>query len=253
MLSHVPTSKGHDEAVNIVVDAGITIHPRALQICFLVWIVAGFSIKPFGFLLLLIISMGIGLLILRVMQRVLKTSLLTLVPLTIMLITLHVSAWYADPRGSILTSIYAAVTFSAHIAIVVFSSIMLFTAIPIDVTLNSLEDIGLPLSISYMLLSTIQLLPSMTSRVHAIRQSQEARGMTLRGSLPNRLKALVSLLGPLTLSLLELSEDKALVLEMKGYGKTKRTHITATRWRQRDWWWIIGSTTTAIAVVIVGA
>ena len=228
------------------------LHPGALAFSFLAWTIAGFIVPSFNLLLCLLGFIWVGFFVLRIVRKVLKPIALTLGPLTIMLIMIHVAAWYAHPESSLWIAVLAALHFVTHIAIIVSGAMALLVAVPIDVTLSSLEDLGLPVSVTYILLATIQLLPSMASRVQAIRQAQEARGLKLRGSVANRLKALLALLGPMTFSLLELSESKALGLEMRGYGKGRRTHLLKAQWHYKDWWWSCSSIVIAAGVVMVG-
>ena len=80
----------------------------------------------------------------------------------------------------------------------------------------ALTEVGLPRSIGYILLVSLQIVPSMTARATAIQEAQRSRGLeTERGLL--RLRGIVPLIGPLVVGALVDVEQRAMALESRAY------------------------------------
>ncbi|MDM8214102.1 energy-coupling factor transporter transmembrane component T [Enterococcus hirae] len=92
----------------------------------------------------------------------------------------------------------------------------------------SLEEIGLPKTISYVLIATLLLIPQAVRRSKIIMEAQYARGITTSGSLWKRFKMFLPLILPFVLDMLIATEDHALALEARGFSaKVKKTHLDA--------------------------
>lgn len=85
-----------------------------------------------------------------------------------------------------------------------------------------LEEVGLPPSFCYVVLAALSLAPGMARRLEEVRCAQAARGLYLGGSALARLKSLVPLLGPALLSVLAETEQRAMALEARGFGASRR-------------------------------
>jgi energy-coupling factor transport system permease protein len=95
----------------------------------------------------------------------------------------------------------------------------------------ALTERGLPRSIGYILLVSLQIVPTMSARATAILEAQRSRGLeTERGLL--RARALVPLLGPLVVGALVDVEQRAMALESRAYNapgpKTSLRQLTDT-------------------------
>jgi energy-coupling factor transporter transmembrane protein EcfT len=101
-----------------------------------------------------------------------------------------------------------------------------------DLTL-ALEKAGSPSVVSYVVLSTLQMIPQMKKRSEVIMNAQQARGIETKGSLKIRARAFFPMLGPLILSSFSSTEERALTLEARGFSApVKKSHlhdITDTR------------------------
>ncbi|HNP74445.1 MAG TPA: energy-coupling factor transporter transmembrane component T [Kouleothrix sp.] len=80
----------------------------------------------------------------------------------------------------------------------------------------ALTQRGLPRSIGYILLVSVQIVPDMSARATAILEAQRSRGLeTQRGFF--RVRGIVPLIGPLVVGALVDVEERAMALESRAY------------------------------------
>ncbi len=96
------------------------------------------------------------------------------------------------------------------------SVLFLFTTLADDL-LESLITRGASYRISFVVLSAVQLVPRMGSRAAAILEAQQARGLSLQGSLLRRIRALVPLITPVLLGSLVDARERTFALEARGF------------------------------------
>ncbi len=101
----------------------------------------------------------------------------------------------------------------AFLALVTF----LFTTLADDL-LESLVSRGVGNRIAFVVLSAVQMVPRMQARAGAILDSQQARGLAVSGSLRQRVRALVPLIGPVLLGSLIDVRERTFALEARGFG-----------------------------------
>ena len=90
----------------------------------------------------------------------------------------------------------------------------------------ALEKKGLSSKASYVVLSTLQMVPVLKKRSEVIMNAQRARGVETEGNLLVRAKVFVPTLVPLVLSAIQGTEERALTLEARGFSvETKSTHL----------------------------
>ena len=93
--------------------------------------------------------------------------------------------------------------------------LLLRTTHPADLV-YALTERGLPRSIGYILLVTLQIIPDMSARATAILEAQRSRGLeTQRGFF--RFRGLVPLISPLVVGALVDVEERAMALESRAY------------------------------------
>lgn len=93
--------------------------------------------------------------------------------------------------------------------------LVLRTTHPADLV-YALTERGLPRSIGYILLVSLQIVPDMTARATAILEAQRSRGLeTERGLF--RFAGIIPLLGPLVVGALVDVEERAMALESRAY------------------------------------
>jgi energy-coupling factor transport system permease protein len=103
--------------------------------------------------------------------------------------------------------------------------LLLLTTRP-DLLMGDLERRGLPPRLAYVLLASLNLVPTMLRRAGEILEAQTSRGMPLGQGLSGRARALLPMSGPLLLGAVSEVEERALALEARGFGAENR----------RTWW-----------------
>lgn len=128
--------------------------------------------------------------------------------------------------------------------------LVLQTTHPADLV-HALTQRGLPRSIGYILLVSLQIVPDMLARAQAILDAQRARGLQTEGGL-RRIRALVPLVGPLVVGALLDVEERALAIESRAYmtpgPKTYLRQVVDTP-RQRVFRWLL---LPALVGVVIG-
>ena len=81
-----------------------------------------------------------------------------------------------------------------------------------------LDGIGLPPQISYVLLNSVRIIPDLVERSRSIKDSQRSRGIRIDGGTIDQLKATLPTLGPLVLSSVQGVEERAIAMEVRGFG-----------------------------------
>ena len=94
---------------------------------------------------------------------------------------------------------------------------LLFTTLADD-ALEALIARGASHRIAFVVLSAVQMVPRMQARAGDILEAQQARGLSLEGSLLRRVRALVPLIGPVMLGSLVDVRERTFALEARGFG-----------------------------------
>ena len=81
----------------------------------------------------------------------------------------------------------------------------------------ALSKTGVSYEVSFIILSTLQMIPDLSARAKTIQDSQKSRGIEVEGNLLVRARALMPMLGPLILSSIADAEEKSLALESRGF------------------------------------
>ncbi len=97
-----------------------------------------------------------------------------------------------------------------------------------DDLMISLEERGIPNSITYIILSTIQLVPGLQARSGKIRDAQRARGLETEGNFLQRIKALMPLIEPLVLGSIIDVDERAIALEARGFSSERQKTFLRT-------------------------
>lgn len=93
--------------------------------------------------------------------------------------------------------------------------LLLKTTHPADLVF-ALTGLGLPRSIGYVLLVSLQIVPDMSARATAILEAQRARGLETQRGL-SRVRAVVPLMGPLVVGALSDVEERAMAIESRAF------------------------------------
>lgn len=160
-----------------------------------------------------------------VARPLLSITLRVLLPITISLFLIQ-GVLFPPQDATTLASIgplrltregllFAFVTATRLLAISTAVVLVLLTTHPADLA-QSLTQLGLPRTIGYVLLVTLQIAPDMSARASGILEAQQSRGLEAgRGIM--RLRALPSLVGPLVVGALADVEERAMAIESRAF------------------------------------
>lgn len=110
-----------------------------------------------------------------------------------------------------------AMTSTGRILAVVGSLLLLALATRPDALMISLTQRGAPASLSYIVLTTIQVVPRFQTKAATILDAQRSRGLETEGSIAKRGRALLPLVGPLIIGSLVEVEERAIALEARAF------------------------------------
>jgi len=106
--------------------------------------------------------------------------------------------------------------------ILVMSGFILFamTTRP-DTLMISLKQVGVPSSLAYIIVTTLQIIPRFQSKAFTILDAQRSRGLETEGNIFRRARAVVPIILPLVLSSLVEVEERAIAIEARGFNSKK--------------------------------
>ncbi|MFD6443187.1 energy-coupling factor transporter transmembrane component T, partial [Peribacillus sp. NPDC060186] len=94
----------------------------------------------------------------------------------------------------------------------------------------ALEKLGTPQSTSYIILASFQSIIDLGDRAKLIMDSQRARGIETEGSILQRVKAFMPIMGPLVLGAITSTEEKAIAMDARAFfAPAKNTHMSELR------------------------
>lgn len=107
--------------------------------------------------------------------------------------------------------------------LLVMSAFILFamTTRP-DTLMISLKQVGVPSSLAYIIVTTLQIIPRFQSKGATILDAQRSRGLETEGNLFVRARAVVPVVLPLVLSSLVEVEERAIAIEARGFNSSRK-------------------------------
>ena len=90
-----------------------------------------------------------------------------------------------------------------------------------DTLMISLKQVGVPSSLAYIIVTTLQIIPRFQSKASTILDAQRSRGLETEGNLFVRARALVPIVLPLVLGSLVDVEERAIAIEARGFNSSK--------------------------------
>ncbi len=134
---------------------------------------------------------------------------------------------------------------------ILYSSLLTLVTSPLEIA-DALETLLKPLKrlrvpvhdLAMMVSIAIRFIPTIIEEAERIRKAQQVRGVSYRGSLPRRIRALIPLVIPLFMSTMQRAEELAVSMEARCYDRQARRtmyHRLAWRWQE-----------TAIAILGLG-
>lgn len=91
-----------------------------------------------------------------------------------------------------------------------------------DMLMISLKQMGAPSSLAYIIVTTLQIIPSFQRKAATILDAQRSRGMETEGNIFVRSRALVPVVLPLVLGSLVEVEERAIAIEARGFNSSKK-------------------------------
>ncbi len=129
--------------------------------------------------------------------------------------------------------------------------LMFFETTELEDLMISLQEIGVSHVHSYIILSTLQMIPEFFSKSKIIMQAQRARGIETEGNLFIRTKAFFPTLTPLIISSINDIEDKVVTMEARAFSvDVKKTHLKELKTSTKDYVVIALSIIALIAFII---
>lgn len=129
-----------------------------------------------------------------------------------------------------------ATTITGRLLAIMGSFLLFSLGTPPDDLMISLEERGVPNSVTYIILSTIQLVPGLQVRAGKIRDAQRARGLETEGNIFQRMRSMLPLVEPLVLGSIIDVDERAIALEARGFSSdTQKTFFRTVedrRWEQ---------------------
>ena len=216
-------------------------------------------LSPLALFLVVLLLAYIG----GIMGSFLRPVLLGLLPIVVSLFVIQ-GILFPPPGATplqlgpiTLTREGLALAFLISTRLLTFTSailLLLRTTHPADLVF-ALTERGMPRSIGYILLVTLQIAPDMISRATAIMEAQRSRGLETQGGL-RPVRALVPLVGPLVVGALVDVEERAMAIESRAYTapgpKTSLRELVDTTSQRITRWLMLLGIVALIAARLIG-
>lgn len=126
-------------------------------------------------------------------------------------------------------------------------AVLVLTTKPSELV-DELEKKGFSPRFGYIITSVFQIIPQMMGTMNTIMDAQRSRGLETEGNLRTRAKAFLPLISPVVMSSLINTRERAIALEVRGFGAdTKKTWL-ADRPRHRG-----DREATVLFLLLIGA
>jgi energy-coupling factor transport system permease protein len=141
---------------------------------------------------------------------------------------------------------------ATRILVMVSSFLLLLLTTHPSTLMNDLSRRGVPPALSYIITSTLQILPVMRAKANTILDAQRSRGLDTHGNLIKRTKSLLPLVGPLIFGSLVDVEERAIAIEARGFNlpgrKTSLVEITDSRAQAWFRWFLLALILLALGI-----
>ena len=125
------------------------------------------------------------------------------------------------PLSVELETVYRAFLITSRIFLMISAfTFLLLTTHPSEL-MTDLTRRGLPPQFSYVLISTLQILPQMQAKAQTIIAAQRSRGLDTQSTFLKRVGSLAPLVGPLVFGSLVEVEERAIAIEARGFTSTR--------------------------------
>jgi energy-coupling factor transport system permease protein len=163
----------------------------------------------------------------RVLRPLLGGSIKAVLPFAISLFLIQGFFWtegtavlQLGPLSLKREGLLFAAASAGRILIIVSSFLLVTLTTRPDALMIALSQAGVPSSVAYIILSTIQIIPRFQSKANTILDAQQSRGLETTGRFLTRVRALLPLIQPLILGSIIDIEERAIALEARAFGRS---------------------------------
>ena len=148
----------------------------------------------------------------------------------------------------------SAIWYIAMLLAVCAPLILLSSILSLKDMAQALETMGASRQASYVVMNSIRLVPELGQRASAVQDAQRSRGIQVDGSRWIRLRALLPTVSPLVLSSLASVEERAIAMEVRGFGVSKDTQLLKPhqKFSVRDALYLLISLLVSTAIAVGG-
>jgi energy-coupling factor transport system permease protein len=126
--------------------------------------------------------------------------------------------WVFSPKAE--GALFAAISVGRIILVMAGFILFAMTTRP-DTLMISLKQVGVPSSLAYIIVTTLQIVPRFQSKASTIMDAQRSRGLETEGNLLVRSRAIVPIILPLVLGSLVEVEERAIAIEARGFNSSR--------------------------------
>ena len=113
-------------------------------------------------------------------------------------------------------------------------AVLVLTTKPSELV-EELEKKGFSPRFGYIINSVFQIIPEMVGTMHTISDAQRSRGMETEGKLSVRIRAFLPLISPVVMSALTSTRERAVALEVRGFGAgCRKTYLYTHPYSRQD-------------------
>ena len=119
-----------------------------------------------------------------------------------------------------LEGLQVAIAIGARTAVLVAATMLLLLTTHPGALMTALTERGMPPKISYVISSTLQIIPSFRDRAASILLAQRSRVLRTKGNVFRRIAVLLPLVTPLVLGVFVDVEERSTAMEARAFGST---------------------------------
>lgn len=227
----------------------------------LLYILAAISIPLIGGKLWLFSIMILASLCILASVRLLKNAVpLVAFSFTIIIVIFLIQGMFFHKNENVLFKILGmsfykeGVLYATRIGLNILNMLLAFaifvlTTSPVELV-DELERSGFSPKFGYIINSVFQILPQMMMTKDTITDAQRSRGLETEGKFSVRMKAFLPLISPVVMSSLINTRERAIALEVRGFGrKGKKTFLRDRKKQKCDKFIGIGLVLLILAVI----
>ena len=222
------------KSISLFVDNGTyltKVHPFTK----LMYIAAAISIPLIsGRLWMFGVFIAVSLLVLASGKILKKTLPLIAFSFTILLTIFLIHGLFNQKNVNVLFQVVGlkfyreGIFYALHIGLNILNMLLSFA-----VFVDELEKRGFSPRFGYIVTSVFQIIPQMMGTMNTIMDAQRSRGLETEGNLRTRGKAFLPLISPVVMSSLINTRERAIALEVRGFGAGKKKTWLTERTRHK--------------------